>query len=573
MSLGFLARRGSEEFPRAFVPKDSDLGDWDQIAPLLAQLEERPLGDSPGFERWLLDLSELQAVIWEEGSRRYIAMTCHTDDESHERRYLEFIEKIEPRLKPVWDRLNRKALAARGLISGDGERYSVFLRAIENEVKLFRENNVPLQTEDEKLRQQYQKICGAMTVQFRGEERTLPQMRRYLEETDRTVRQEAWEKMSERYLADREALEEIFDNMIAIRHRMACNAGYGNYRDYQHQALGRFDYTPDDCIAFQEAVEAEIVPLLSELAERRKQDLGLDSLRPWDLQVDPKGLPPLRPFETAARLEEGCARIFHRIHPALGEQFERMRTGGLLDLDSRKGKAPGGYQSTLEELRLPFIFMNAVGTDRDLETLLHEGGHAFHAFACREEPLVAYRSAPIEFCEVASMSMELLAMPHIEEFYSSEDAARSRRMQIERTIEVLPWIATIDAFQHWVYLHPRHTHEERAEAWLSIRQRFSQPVDWSGYEESCEVLWHRQLHPFTCPLYYIEYGIAQIGALQLWLKSLEDREAALAGYRHALALGGSRPLPELFSAAGLRFAFDRETLAPLGAKLRDAVGV
>ncbi|MBI1785654.1 M3 family oligoendopeptidase, partial [Candidatus Sumerlaeota bacterium] len=389
------------------------------------------------------------------------------------------------------------------------------------------------------------------------------QMAPYMEETDRALREEAWRVVADRRLKDRDAINDIFDKMIEIRTRMARNAGYDNFRDFQHQEYGRFDYTPQDCIDFQNAIEETVVPLLAKIRERRKRDLGLDSLRPWDLAVDPKGRAPLKPFKDTAELEERCEKVFRNVSADLGGEFAQMRALGLLDLDSRKGKAPGGYQSNLEEIRYPFIFMNAAGTDRDLFTLLHEGGHAFHAFAARKEPLTFYRHAPIEFCEVASMTMELFAYDYLEAFYSADDARRSKVQHSEKLIDLFPWIATIDAFQHWIYLNPNHSREDREEKWLELEGRFSPGVDWSGLEEERRALWHRQLHIFQCPFYYVEYGIAQLGALQIWLKSKRDFRAAVEGYRSGLALGGTRPLPELFEAAGARFDFSARTVKPI----------
>jgi oligoendopeptidase F len=571
---GIWKSRGSEEFPREFVPKGIDLGNWEEMEPLFEDLSKRDLSTKENLERWFKDLGELQSCIAEEGSRRYIAMTCNTGDEEVERAYLHFITEIEPRLKTCHDKLNRMFLAGQARSEIDENRYRVFSRKVENEVRLFREENVPPQTEDDRLRQEYQKTCGAMTVQFEGEEKTLPQMRKYLEETDRSVRKSAWETVADRYLQDREEIDSIYDEQIRLRNQIARNAGFPNYRDYAHQTKARFDYTPEDCYAFHEAVESEIVPLNRMLAERRKRDLGLEVLRPWDMQVDPKGRRPLRPFATGKELAEGCFRIFERLDPSLGQQFKSLAENELLDLESRKGKSPGGYQSQLEEVRYPFIFMNAAGTDRDVFTLLHEGGHAFHSFACRNETFAPYREdIPLEFCEVASMGMELMGLPFLEEFYSPEEAARSRETCLEDILKVLAWIATVDAFQHWVYLHPSHSREERGNQWLRLQGRFGVVVDWSGYEEAQRHAWHRQLHPFCVPFYYIEYGIAQLGALQLWLRASEDLSATIARYKKALALGGAKPLPELFSAAGIVFSLDRGTVAPLATNLAEELGL
>jgi oligoendopeptidase F len=413
------------------------------------------------------------------------------------------------------------------------------------------------------LGQQYQKLSGSLTVQFRGEEKTLIQMGRYLEEPDRALRQEVWELVANRRLQEKEKFEDLFDQLLKLREQIAANAGFQNYLEYAFRARRRFDYKPADCRHFHDAIEREVMPVWRDLQARRRHQMKLPVLRPWDLAVDPLNRPPLRPFDEVDRLLSGTQAIFDRLDKGLAEQFRLMQTTHLLDLANRKGKAPGGYQSTLNEARLPFIFMNAVGLQRDVETLLHESGHAFHALATQEEDLYAYRSAPLEFCEVASMSMELLGNEYLEKFYTGPDANRARRKHLEGIVEIFPWIATVDAFQHWIYTHPNHSRQERAGAWLELMNRFGGDVDWSGYEDIRAHLWHRQLHIFLYPFYYIEYGIAQLGALQVWANSRREKAGALQAYQRALALGGSRPLPELFAAVGGRFEFSAETVRPL----------
>ena len=390
--------------------------------------------------------------------------------------------------------------------------------------------NVPLETEEAKLSQQYQKLIGSLTVPFRGEERTLAQMGRYLEDPDRALRQEAWELVANRRLREAEAIEHIFEQLLKLREQIAANAGFPNYLQYAFRARGRFDYTPEDCRKFHGAIAGEVMPALRQLQAQRRGQLGLAALRPWDLAVDPLNRPALRPFERIEHLVSNTRDIFVQLDPKLAGQFTLMRDLHLLDLDNRKGKAPGGYQSTLAEARLPFIFMNAVGIQRDVETILHEAGHAFHALAARGEDLHAYRSAPIEFCEVASMSMELLGNEFIEKFYQPGDARRARRDHLEGIVEIFPWIATVDAFQHWIYSHPGHSRAGRQKAWAGLMDRFGGDVDWTGYEEARTNLWHRQLHIFIHPLYYVEYGIAQLGALQVWANSKKDKAQALEKY-------------------------------------------
>jgi oligoendopeptidase F len=551
--------------PRKFVPEKIDLGDWPQIAPLFDQLERRAAEATSAIalENFLLDWSELNAALDEESSRRYIAMTCHTDNADAEKAYLHFVEHVEPQLKPRQFALEKIYVAHPLHEKLPHDRFFIFNRDVKNHVELFRPENVALETEEAKLSQQYQKLIGAQTVNFRGEEKTLVQMGRYLEEPDRPLRQKTWELVAKRRLQDADKCEEIFDRLISLRTQIAKNAGFENYRDFMFRKMGRFDYTPDDCAKFHDAVEKEIVPAVREIQNERKRQLKLEKLRPWDLAVDPQNRAPLKPFAQVGEMVSRTQKIFNHLDTELAAGFQQMQDLKLLDLDNRKGKAPGGYQSTLAEARVPFIFMNAIGLQRDVETILHEAGHAFHAQAARDEDLYAYRNAPIEFCEVASMSMELLGNEFLEEFYSTPEANRARKTHLEGIIGFFPWMATVDAFQHWIYTHVGHSRAERKAAYLKLMDRFGGDVDFSGYEEIRAHSWHRQLHIFIHPFYYVEYGIAQLGALQVWANSKADKAKALNDYKKSLALGGSRPLPELFSAAGCKFQFDAATIKPL----------
>ncbi|MDB6030961.1 MAG: oligoendopeptidase family [Verrucomicrobiales bacterium] len=551
--------------PRQFVPANTDLGDWKQIEPLFDRLEARA-GEAKAvsdLEAWLVGWSEMNAALDEESSRRYIAMTCHTENAEAKAAYLHFIEHVEPNLKPRQFKLEQIYLANPLRTQLPQPRYQVFDRDVKVHVELFRPENVPLETEEAKLGQQYQELSGSLTVQFKGMEKTLPQMAPYLEEPDRPLRQEAWEATANRRLQESEKFENFFDELVKLREQIAKNAGFKNYLEYAFRARGRFDYTPEDCTKFHDAIEKEVMPMLRQLQARRRELLKVPALRPWDLSVDPLNRPALRPFEQVDQMIDKTQSIFNRLDHTLASGFQTMQERHLLDLANRKGKAPGGYQSTLSEARLPFIFMNAVGLQRDVETMLHEAGHAFHALATRHEDLYAYRGAPIEFCEVASMSMELLGNEFLEEFYSPEDANRARRKHLEGIIDIFPWIATVDAFQHWIYSHPGHNRAARTQAWLDLMKRFGGDTDWSGFEMVRANLWHRQLHIFLYPFYYVEYGIAQLGALQVWANSKKDKAKAIADYQKALSLGGSRPLPELFAAAGCKFDFSAATVKPL----------
>ena len=551
--------------PRSFVPTEINLGDWPQIAPLFDQLETRiaQARSVADLEKWLLDWGELSAALDEEASRRNIAMTCHTDNTEAERAYLHFVERVEPQLKPRQFALEQLYVAHPQRENLPKARYEVFDRDVANHVQLFRPENVALETEEAKLGQQYQKLIGAQTVNFRGEEKTLVQMGRYLEEPDRALRQEAWQLVAQRRLQDADKCEDIFDELVKLRAQIAKNAGFNNYLEFVFRQKGRFDYTPADCVKFHDAIESEIMPAVREIQNDRRMKLNLEKLRPWDLAVDPQNRAPLKPFADVGEMVARTQQIFNSLDAKLATNFQEMRDKKLLDLDNRKGKAPGGYQSTLAEARVPFIFMNAVGVQRDVETILHEAGHAFHAQATRGEDLYPYRSAPIEFCEVASMSMELLGNEFIEEFYAPAEAARARKTHLEGILGFFPWMAVVDGFQHWIYTHPGHTRAERKVAYLKLMDRFGGEVDYSGFEEVRAHSWHRQLHIFLYPFYYVEYGIAQLGALQVWANSKANKAKALDDYKKSLALGGSRPLPELFAAAGCKLQFDAATIKPL----------
>jgi len=560
------------EFPRQFVAADADFGAWAVAEPYFRELAERRLGSRDELERWLGDLSELEACFEEEGTRRYTAMTCRTDDAERQQRYLDFIENVQPHAEPWRDILRRKLVAAADALVLPPTRYEVLLRGTRNAIELYREANIPLLVEDQKLRTEYQALTGAMTCQYDGREQTLQQMAKYLEEPDRKVREETWRLAADRFLADGETLDALYEKMVALRHRIATNAGCRDYRAYMFRAMERFDYTPADCLAFHAAIEQVCVPAVGRLAEERKRKLGLAALRPWDMTVDPDGKPPLRPFETDEQLAAGCSRIFQQVDSELGRIFDGLRERGSFDLGSRKGKAPGGYQVMYHERRLPFIFMNAVGTEMDVRTLLHEGGHAFHSWACRNEPWLAYRSAPIEFAEVASMGMECLALRFNREFFRDETARAARRF-FEKIVAFFPFMASIDAYQHHVYTHVGDGLEKWKDHWQTLTRRFGPEVDLSGLEPYDRRSWQRKQHVYEVPFYYVEYGIAQLGALQVWKNSLNDYAQAVALYRRGLALGGSRPLPELFEAAGCRFDFSAAALKPLIGAVMQTIGV
>ncbi|MEM9166151.1 MAG: M3 family oligoendopeptidase [Planctomycetota bacterium] len=567
--------------PTDFIPANFDATDLDALRTAFQSLLDEPIESSDDLEAWLLKRSELDAALSEAAALLYIGMTCNTSDERASQAYARFIETVPPAVKPLAFELDRKQAALHERFGMTTDRHEVIARDTAADVALFREENVPIETELAKLSQEYDTIAGAMTVEFEGETKTLPQMAVYQESTDRAVRESSWHAVTERRLEDVDGIDTIYDSMIGKRHAIATNLGFDDYIGYAFKSKHRFDYTAADCAAFHNAVETIAVPFARKLDDRRRERLGLDTLMPWDMGVDELGRGPLKPFAGGAELVAKARAAFAALDPRLESLFAEMGDGTdrvtadntanppSLDLDSRKGKAPGGYLYMLDRRRSPFIFMNAAGLHRDVETMVHEAGHAFHSMLCAQEPLLHYREYPTEFAEVASMAMELMTMPHWGapgSFYdgSPDDLARAQRKQLEGSIALLPWIATIDAFQHWIYANPTHTRGERTAAWLDLDNRFGRAFSWDGLDEARAKAWQRQGHLFGAPFYYIEYGIAQLGALQLWIRSLDEGPAtSIDAYINALTLGGSRPLPELFNAAGLTFDFGPETVGRL----------
>jgi oligoendopeptidase F len=554
-----------------YARDDLDAGSLAALRPLFEELQSRPLPDAAAAERWLLDESELQSRIGAESARRYIRMTCHTEDSQAREAYLRLEREVLPEVRVLADRLDRRSLAEPAFRELPEQRYALLLRQRRNASEIFRAENTPLQSEEAELQTAQQTLMGSIVVRFEGRDHTLQQVAPYFESQDRELRRRAWFAGLAARRAAWPEQQRILDRLLELRTTMARNAGFPTYTPYRFRELRRFDYGPEDCLRFHDAIEATVVPAVRELDAERARRLGLAALRPWDAEVDLDGRPPLRPFTTEPELIALCADVFARVDRRFADEFAVLQDAGLLDLMSRKGKAPGGYQYSLEDVRLPFIFANAVGTHGDVQTLLHEGGHAFHSLLSRDEDLAAYREAPIEFAETASMSMELMGLEEIGARYSDADRQRARRRHLEHALRILPWIASIDAFQHFLYGDPAHDRGAREREWLRIRARFGGSFDWSGIEDALAHQWCAQGHLYTHALYYVEYGIAQVAALQIWRRYRQDPRAAVEAYRSALALGGSRPLPELFATAGVRMDLSRDLLGELVAEIRAAL--
>ena len=548
-----------------YLPQDFVLTNWETVEPFFKELNERPIESKATLEKWLKDLSELEAFISEDACWRQIKMTCDTTDKSLEEAFNYFCMEIQPQMQPYADALNKKLVQSPYTAELDAKEYYTYLRSVNKSIELFRTENIPIQAELSVLQQQYGTIAGKMTVQMEGKEYTLQQAAKFLEHEDRAVREEVYRKIQDRRLQDHESLHELFTTLIEKRHQVAVNAGFANYRDYKFVELGRFDYTKEDCFQFHAAVKLHVMPLLDKIYSRKREKLALDKLKPWDTEAEPAGTLPLRPFTDGNDLYEKSVACFEALNPFFADCLRKMKELKHFDLESRKGKAPGGYNCPLAESGAPFIFMNAAGQMGDVTTMVHEGGHAVHSFLSHPLALSGFKEYPMEIAEVASMAMELFTMEHWQSFFDNEaDLKRAKEHQLERTITIFPWIAIIDKFQHWVYENPSHTVEQRTNTWQNIVKEFSsKSIDFSGLKQYRAIGWQRQLHLFEVPFYYIEYGIAQLGAIGMWMQYQKNPTAALENYMNALALGGTRTLPELYKTAGLEFNFSPDYVKTL----------
>ncbi len=554
-----------KKLPRHFVSKDFTVTDWPSLEPYFKNLLDRNIDTTENLEHWLKDQSELEALVNEDACWRQIKMTCDTENKSLEEAFTFFCMEIQPKIQPYADALNKKLVNHPLSKELDAEKYFTYLRSMRKSIELFREENIPIQAELSVMQQQYGVISGKMTVTVNDVEYTLQQAAKFLEHPNRSLREQVYRKINDRRLVDKEALDKLYDNLIEKRNQEAINAGFTNYRDYRFKELGRFDYTKEDCFQFHEAVKQHVLPLVNNIYQKKKEKLGLDSLRPWDIDAEPEGTEALRPFKTSEELIQKSIACFTKLRPFFGDCLKKMQALKHLDLESRKGKAPGGYNCPLAESGAPFIFMNAAGQMHDVTTMLHEGGHAVHSFLAHPLELSGFKEYPMEIAEVASMAMELMSMDEWDIFFTDKkDLQRATAHQLERVITIFPWIAIIDKFQHWIYEHPIHTHNERTAEWNTILNEFQDDViDYSGLETYRSNAWQRQLHLFEVPFYYIEYGIAQLGAIGMWMQYKENKQQAMDNYCNALALGGTKTLPQLFEMAGLKFDFSPEKIKVL----------
>ncbi|KQR68128.1 M3 family oligoendopeptidase [Pedobacter sp. Leaf176] len=549
---------------RTYIPQDLTIT-WESLEPILTELQTREIKSTAELERWLRDRSELEAALEEDFAWRYIKMSCDTANEELVKNFQYFATEIEPKISPLSNELNKKFVESPFMDDLDKEKFFVYSRAIKKALEIYCEENIELFTQLQVKQQKYQGITGAMSVEINGQEYTLEQASVFVKDLNREVRENAWKTIQQRRLVDKDDLNILFDELIKLRNQVALNAGFENYRDYMFQALGRFDYTPQDCYDFANAIEKEIVPILREQAEKRREALGLEVLKPWDLEVSVSGKPALKPFNNGAELIDKSIACFNAIDVKLGEKLAVMKANDLFDVESRKGKAPGGYNYPLAETGAPFIFMNSANSLRDLTTMVHEGGHAIHTFLTANLELNDFKHCPSEVAELASMSMELISMDSWAIYFDNEeDLIRAKKEQLADVLKTLPWVAVIDQFQHWIYTNPNHTAADREETFKQIYNRFGAGfADWTDLQKEFGNGWQKQLHLFEVPFYYIEYAIAQLGAIAVWKNYKENPEKALEQYLAALALGYTKPMNEIYETAGIKFDFSADYVREL----------
>jgi len=552
------------KLPRKFFSENLDITNWENVEKELKKLDSELINSVDDLILFLEKVSELSNITGEESAQRYIKMTRFANEEKYATQYNDFYKNIVAKCQPYYFKFDKKFYDSTFRQKLDSKKYAHLNKIIANSIELYREENIPLQVKERELANKYGALFSKLTVIYKGEEKTLSQLAPLMKDRDRAVREEVWKLKMGKMAEKKVEFNTLFDEMKELRIQQAKNAGFDNYRDYIHQSMGRFSYTPSDVMKFHDAVEKDVIPFLKKLTEKRKKVLNLDSVKPWDTSIDLDGK-ILKPFKTIDEFLNKGIEILHEIKPKFGENLGRMKASDLLDLENRKGKAPGGYNYPLMETGAPFIFMNAVGLHGDVVTLLHEAGHAMHTFATKNINLGWYQDTPSEVAELASMGMEFISMDYWNKYYRDEnDFKKAKRDQLEGALSFLPWCMIVDNFQHWIYLNPKHTVAERDDYFIKLLKRFSTDVDWSNFTEYEKNIWLFQLHIFEIPFYYIEYGISQLGALSIYKNYKKiGKEETLANYENFLELGYKVPVDKLYEAAGIKFDFSSKYVCKL----------
>lgn len=551
--------------PWHYLKPDFNSSSWNSIEPYFKELLERPVNSKQDLEKWLSDQSELESVLSEYNRWIYVRTTVDTTDAKAKADQLDLYTNIFPHFAAYSYELDRKLISSPFLSELDHSVYFPFIRKVKGTVEIFRQENVEIQSRLSLRQSRYDEIIGAQTISFEGNEYTMQQAQVLLKSSDRAKREAVYKLMAERRAKDKDELDNLLTELIGMRHQLALNAGFKNYTEYRFKELGRFDYSADDCITFHQSVKDTVCPLLDILMEERKKMIGVDVLKPWDTDADKPGEKALRPASTGAELIQKTIDCFRHLDSYFAERIEIMRAMNYLDVESRVGKGPGGYNMSMPEIGVPFIFMNAANAEHDLITMVHEGGHAVHTFLSHPLPLTALKDVPSEIAEVASMGMELMTMPYWSEFYATEEeVTRARKNHLKYIVNVLAKTCLGDAFQHWLYNNPTHTVQERRSKWIELSRFFtSSLVDYSGFEYDLEIGYQRIMHFYAVPFYYIEYAFAELGAIALYKNFKADRQKAISDYKAALTLGYTKTIPEFYATAGVRFDFSKKYVSEL----------
>jgi len=558
---------------REFLPEEFKVTVWSRLKPYYNELLHRSIISIAELEQWIFNWNELNALVQEDVNWRYIHFSTNTTNERAGESYNYIVQQILPKATKANHQLQQKLFETPFHKKLNPEKYFIFLRGLRNSMDLFNEDNVILQSEIKLRSKEYGKLMSQMLIDVAGNSYMIQEANNFLQEPERSLREHAFRNISQRLNKNVEQLNDLFNDLLAMRHQLAENAGFENYRDYKFKELGRFDYSSEDCARFHDIVKKEIVPLLGDLYKIRQKSLKVDELRPWDLKVNINGNPPLKPFKDTDELIEKSIECLSEIDPFFGECLGVMKKMGHLDLNAREGKRPGGYNMPLPLSGVPFVFMNATRSVKDVIILAHESGHAVHSFYTKHYKLNSSKRMPKEVAELAAMTTELLAMEHWDVIFDNPVALNEARLQqLERVLYSLTWIALIDKFQHWLYTNPGHSNEERKQVWVKLFHEF-QPeiVNDDGLEEHIEHLWQKQLHVFEVPFYFIEYGFAQLGALAIWKQYRENAKEVIGNFKKTLQLGYTKTIPDTYQTADIQFKFSQNYTKELALYLQEEI--
>lgn len=554
-------------------PQDIKIDTWNDLKPYADILSGYEPSSVEDYGRWIENWFEFGLVVAEEYHWRYIRQSQNTADPDAKKRYNEYFSGIENQVTLLNNQLEKKALSSPYLYQFEAKGFDIIKRAWQSNNDLFVESNVELQSQSDIKANEYNAIRGPMVVILDNEALTLQQAATRLEWPQREKREEAWLATRNKMYESKDAFDAVMDSLIKIRHQIALNAGFENYRDYMFKKLQRFDYGTKEAFDYHEAVEKKVVPLLTKIYTKQKETLGLDKLRPWDTDCDPYNRQEIKAFDNTDEFIEKMEQSAHAIDPDFGRTISDMKKNNMFDVDSRPNKTSGAYNASMPISRTSFMSGNFTGVVHDLVTGVHEGGHAWHAYLMMDLSLTGNEGVPMEMAELASMSMELISHDQWHRFMPDEEECnRAKLKHYQDILYVMVLVAKMDSFQHALYENPAMTPAQRHEAFKKVEERYDTGcIDYSGLEHLRNAYWHNQRHLFGMPFYMLEYGFAQTGALGINKNYDENPDLALQQYKKALSSGYQIILPELYKTAGVEFDFGVNKLDELMAYLEPKI--